>query len=290
MIDLTLRERFILAIKGGMKLPAQLKIGEFAKLSGVTIKTVLYYHKIGLLPEPARSAGGYRLYGLDELKQMLAIKRMKSLGFSLDKIKGIIGNSEIIKSNREVMLDLQAQLLDQIRSIEAKLARIQNLLANDDTNFNANTEVSSSLKNFTDILGEEAHLQFQNNCPEMYEQERKLYSMIDELQWGLDYQDLVSELAAYFNEHPEKYQQSLEYGAQITAIANLSEESSEIEVLARNYAGFIRSIPLLYDQLTKQDGMQGSLAELWSEMFSEVLGPAQMKMLALLSHYLIQEE
>lgn len=48
-----------------------LKIGEFAKLSSVTVKTILYYHKIGLLGEPVRSPAGYRLYGLEETKHML---------------------------------------------------------------------------------------------------------------------------------------------------------------------------------------------------------------------------
>jgi DNA-binding transcriptional MerR regulator len=41
----------------------KLKVGEFVKLTGSTLKTINYYHKVGLLPEPERSAGDYRLYG-----------------------------------------------------------------------------------------------------------------------------------------------------------------------------------------------------------------------------------
>jgi len=41
----------------------QLKIGEVAKRAGCTVKTVRFYEARGLLPPPARSAAGYRLYG-----------------------------------------------------------------------------------------------------------------------------------------------------------------------------------------------------------------------------------
>ena len=40
-----------------------LKIGELAKLSGATTKTIRYYELLGLLPEPDRTDSGYRLYG-----------------------------------------------------------------------------------------------------------------------------------------------------------------------------------------------------------------------------------
>lgn len=39
----------------------QILIGHFVKLTRSTLKTVLYYHKIGLLKEPKRSSSGYRL-------------------------------------------------------------------------------------------------------------------------------------------------------------------------------------------------------------------------------------
>ncbi|HWQ42280.1 MAG TPA: MerR family DNA-binding transcriptional regulator [Desulfosporosinus sp.] len=48
----------------------RIKIGDFVKLTGSTLKIIIYYHKIGLLPEPGRSPGGYRLYGAGELTQM----------------------------------------------------------------------------------------------------------------------------------------------------------------------------------------------------------------------------
>lgn len=55
----------------------QILISDFVKLTGSTLKTVLYYHKIGVLKEPKRSESGYRLYGAEELAQMRMIKHLK---------------------------------------------------------------------------------------------------------------------------------------------------------------------------------------------------------------------
>ncbi|HET8628651.1 MAG TPA: MerR family DNA-binding transcriptional regulator, partial [Thermomicrobiales bacterium] len=44
-----------------------LPIGEVVRLLGVTTETVRHYHKVGLLAEPRRSAGGYRLYTAADL-------------------------------------------------------------------------------------------------------------------------------------------------------------------------------------------------------------------------------
>lgn len=57
----------------GEDMKSRIQIGEFVRLTGITVKTVLHYHKIGLLAEPMRSPGGYRLYGPAELNRMQAI-------------------------------------------------------------------------------------------------------------------------------------------------------------------------------------------------------------------------
>lgn len=75
----------------------RIKIGDFIKLTGSTLKTIIYYHKIGLLPEPHRSAAGYRLYGPEELNRMRLIKRLKSLGLDLHRIKEVIGDEFMIE-------------------------------------------------------------------------------------------------------------------------------------------------------------------------------------------------
>ena len=60
---------------------------EVAKKMGVTIHTLQYYDKIGILSPPAVNKGGARFYTHKEIVKLFLIRYMKSLGFSLDDIK-----------------------------------------------------------------------------------------------------------------------------------------------------------------------------------------------------------
>lgn len=48
----------------------EIRIGELAQRTGCEVVTIRYYEKEGLLPEPARSSGNYRLYGEEQVKQI----------------------------------------------------------------------------------------------------------------------------------------------------------------------------------------------------------------------------
>ncbi len=56
-----------------------LSIGALSKQSGVNIETIRYYEKIGVMPAPARSAGGYRMYTVDHLKRLGFVRRGRQL-------------------------------------------------------------------------------------------------------------------------------------------------------------------------------------------------------------------
>ena len=63
-----------------------LQIGEVAKRVGVSIDTIRFYEREGLIPEPNRSPGGYRRYPESIVKQLFFIQHAKTLGFSLKEI------------------------------------------------------------------------------------------------------------------------------------------------------------------------------------------------------------
>lgn len=67
-----------------------MKIGELAGRLGVTTKTVRFYESIGLLPEPVRTASGYRDYADADTERLTFIKTAQRLGLSLDEIREII--------------------------------------------------------------------------------------------------------------------------------------------------------------------------------------------------------
>jgi DNA-binding transcriptional MerR regulator len=71
-----------------------MKIGELAKATGLTAKTIRYYELLKLLGEPQRTESGYRLYGQETVERLDFIKKAKRLGLSLDEIKDILALHE----------------------------------------------------------------------------------------------------------------------------------------------------------------------------------------------------
>ena len=66
---------------------------ELAGLVGVTVRTLRHYHQIGLLPEPPRSAGGYRHYDVSHVVRLLRITRMTALGVPLADLPALLDDS-----------------------------------------------------------------------------------------------------------------------------------------------------------------------------------------------------
>lgn len=67
-----------------------MQIGQFAKKCGVTVQTVRFYERQGLLSNPPRKDSGYRIYGEAGLKRLMFIRQAKTLGFSLQEIRDIL--------------------------------------------------------------------------------------------------------------------------------------------------------------------------------------------------------
>lgn len=65
-------------------------IGQLAESVDVNPKTIRYWEKVGVLPEPERTDSGYRLYSRKDLQRLQFVKKAKALGLSLDQIKEII--------------------------------------------------------------------------------------------------------------------------------------------------------------------------------------------------------
>ncbi|MDA8095664.1 MAG: Cd(II)/Pb(II)-responsive transcriptional regulator [Betaproteobacteria bacterium] len=64
-------------------------IGELAKRTGCDRETIRYYEREGILEQPPRTAGGYRIYTADQLGQVIFIRHCRSLGMSLMEIKAL---------------------------------------------------------------------------------------------------------------------------------------------------------------------------------------------------------
>ncbi len=74
----------------GIKSGEVLRIGEIAKIAGVTVRTVRYYEELGLLNPPQREGSSHRKYTMSDLVLLKRIKQLKSYGLTLSEIKEII--------------------------------------------------------------------------------------------------------------------------------------------------------------------------------------------------------
>lgn len=63
---------------------------ELARRTGCNLETVRYYEKVGLLPEPPRTASGYRSYDSTHERRLRFVLRARELGFSLDEIRELL--------------------------------------------------------------------------------------------------------------------------------------------------------------------------------------------------------
>ena len=89
-----------------------LTIHQMAERTGVTIRALRYYDKIGLLPPGAVSPAGYRLYGPAELERLQQILFFRELEFPLAEIKAILASPAY---DRTAALTAQRALLREKR-------------------------------------------------------------------------------------------------------------------------------------------------------------------------------
>ncbi|WP_055108567.1 MerR family transcriptional regulator [Paenibacillus ihumii] len=89
-------------------------VKEVSSLSGVTVKTLHHYHKIGLLLPREISGAGYRLYGQEELERLQQILFYRELEFPLEQIKQLLEREperlSVLQQQEELLLARQNRL------------------------------------------------------------------------------------------------------------------------------------------------------------------------------------
>ena len=106
----------------------QLPIGELSRRTGVNIETVRYYEKIGLMPAPARSEGGHRLYGRGHLLRLNFVRRARELGFTLNEIRDLLELAEQRDLPCAEAREVAAAHLGDVRSKLAALRKMEEVL------------------------------------------------------------------------------------------------------------------------------------------------------------------
>jgi DNA-binding transcriptional MerR regulator len=114
-----------------------LQVGELAKRTGLTVRTLHHYDEIGLLKPSSHSDSGYRLYTAADIARLQQVLSLRQLGFSLDEIRNCLDGPDF--SPAEVIRLHLARLQEQIDSQHALRQKLTTIA----TNFQSAKEIST---------------------------------------------------------------------------------------------------------------------------------------------------
>jgi MerR family mercuric resistance operon transcriptional regulator len=106
--------------------------GKLATETGCNIETIRYYEAIGLIPAPERTPSGYRSYSEEHLRRLNFIQRARALGFTSDKIQGLLELTESggnhtraeVKALTEAHIEDIAEKIRDLQKIKKRLSQI----------------------------------------------------------------------------------------------------------------------------------------------------------------------
>ncbi|MER5344951.1 helix-turn-helix domain-containing protein [Streptomyces mirabilis] len=103
-----------------------LTIGELARATGLTVRTIRYWSDEGALPPVARSSGGYRLYDAASVARLELIRTLRELGLGLDDVRKVLAGETTVAevaAAHVTALDAQISSLKVTRAVLSSVAR-----------------------------------------------------------------------------------------------------------------------------------------------------------------------
>ncbi len=108
----------------------RLKVGELAKRSGLTVRTLHHYDTLGLLTPSARSEAGYRLYERSDIARLHQIQALRRFGMSLTDIGQWLANREVsLDTLIARQVDMLTQQIDDASRLRERLMRLRTQLS-----------------------------------------------------------------------------------------------------------------------------------------------------------------
>lgn len=101
------------------------KVGDLAKLAGLTVRTLRFYDQIGLFSPSAQTESGHRLYNESDLSRLQQIVSLKELGLSLEEIKSVLNDGQI--SPLEIINLQMARVKEQLKLQQMLLEQLQHV-------------------------------------------------------------------------------------------------------------------------------------------------------------------
>jgi MerR family copper efflux transcriptional regulator len=126
-------------------------IGKAAKLAGVSVETIRFYQKLGLINGAGRSAGGYRLFEGDQIRDLTFVRHAQELGFSLTEIKELMA----LRQKHHACCAVQSMLKCKLGDIQGKIKKLSRL----------GTELRGALRNCNRELRLRREIKHEDCCP-----------------------------------------------------------------------------------------------------------------------------
>lgn len=106
-----------------------LPIGEFSKMTHLSVKALRHYHDVGILePAAVDPYSGYRSYGTDQVTAAQVIRRLRDLGMPLDSIRAVLTAPDAAARNREIAAHLR-RMERQLEHTQAAVSGLRALLS-----------------------------------------------------------------------------------------------------------------------------------------------------------------
>ena len=103
------------------------KIGDIAKSTGTTHRTIRYYEELGMVSPKARTKGGFRLYSDDEVRVVQLIRSLQLLDFPLSQIKNMFDRRREAATGDEAAPRAVEVLRRQLEETESRITRYQQM-------------------------------------------------------------------------------------------------------------------------------------------------------------------
>ncbi len=114
---------------GRARQPEALKVGELARRTGLSVRTLHHYDEIGLLSPARRTASGHRLYGRDEIQRLQQIRSLQQLGFSLEEIReSLDGRGYTLERIVDLHIAVLDEQIEQHRRLRTRLEMLAGYL------------------------------------------------------------------------------------------------------------------------------------------------------------------
>lgn len=102
-----------------------LKVGDIAKLTGLTVRTLRFYDQIGLFSPSSQTDSGHRLYDESDLERLHQILSLKELGLSLEEVKNVLFRDQL--SPLEIVNLQKTRVKEQIRQQQIILEQLEHV-------------------------------------------------------------------------------------------------------------------------------------------------------------------